>query len=61
MQAKLMGWHTLRMLVRQKPEKPSVMAIVILIALFCGAMYLLCRMVNGFTQMLSNAKKRRNE
>lgn len=41
----------------QKPGKTTVMAIVILIALFCGAMYMLYRMVYGFTKLLSNANK----
>lgn len=37
--------------------KTTDMAIVMMIALFSGAMYLLYRMVYGFTEMLSNAKK----
>ncbi|WP_195622822.1 hypothetical protein [Alistipes onderdonkii] len=33
------------------------MVIVILILIFCGAMLLLCRMLCGFTKLLSNSKK----
>lgn len=33
--------------------------IVILILIFCGAMLLLCRMLCGFTELLSNSKKER--
>lgn len=36
----------------------TVMAIVILILIFCGAMFLLCRMICGFTELLSNSKKK---
>lgn len=33
------------------------MVIVILILIFCGAMLLLCRMLCGFTKLLSNSKR----
>lgn len=45
------------MLGCRNPDKNEVMIIVLLIALICGAVYMLYRMVYGFTEMLSNAKK----
>lgn len=40
-----------------KPKEEIDMVIVILILIFCGAMLLLCRMLCGFTKLLSNSKK----
>lgn len=42
---------------KPKEEIDMVIVILILILIFCGAMLLLCRMLCGFTKLLSNSKK----
>lgn len=47
------------------PAKPNgrfdmaTLIIILLIALFCGAMLLLDRMLCGYVKMMSNSKKKR--
>lgn len=37
----------------------ATLIIILLIALFCGAMWLLDRMLCGYVKMMSNSKKKR--
>lgn len=44
---------------KEEIDMVIVILILILILIFCGAMLLLCRMLCGFTKLLSNSKKER--